>query len=70
MCQTRELSATRLPVGTIIVPVDKGYPMLDIPTDITFSGSARAEINKFPENIQNVVVGRDLEFNMPHNWSL
>ena len=44
--RTREVSATQLPIETIVAPVGKSESELDLQTDIIFDGNGGVKINK------------------------
>ena len=60
-CSTREVSANQLPIETIVAPVGKNEPALDLQTDISFGDNGEAF-----DYIKSIVIGRNLRINMPH----
>ena len=62
----REVSTTQLPIESIVAPVGKGDPALDLQTDIIFNGNGRAKINKFLNYSKSIVIGRKLRIRMLH----
>ena len=65
LCE-RGLSATHLPIETIVAPVGKSDPALDLQTDIIVGDNVGAKINKFLDQIESTVIGRKLGFRAPH----
>ena len=62
----REVSATQLPIKTLVVPIGKSDPALGLRTDIIFGGNVGAKINKFLDYIKTMVTCRNLRINTPH----
>ena len=53
--------------ATIVAPVGKSDPALDIQTEIIFCGKGGAKINKFLDYIESKVIGRNLSSNTPYD---
>ena len=53
-----------VPIETIVAPVGKSDPVLDLKIDIIFCGNVKK--NKLLNYIESVVISRNLGFNKPH----
>ena len=58
--------STQLHTEIIIASVGRSDPALSIPTDIIFGSNGGAKINRFPDYIENIVIGRNLRSNTKH----
>ena len=63
-CCTKEISATKLPIETIVEPVSKDDIALDLENDIIFDCNGGVKINKFLDYIESIVIGHNLRFTM------
>ena len=48
------------PIDTIVAPVGKSGPVLDLKSDIIFGDKGEAKINKFLNYIESIIISRYL----------
>ena len=55
-----------MPIETIVAPLGKSDPALDLQADIIFGGIGGAKINRFLDYIESIVNGLNLRSKMQH----
>ena len=62
----REVSVTQWPIETLVAPVVKSDPMIDLQIDIIFGGNGGVKVNKFLDCIKSIAIGRNLRIKTLH----